>query len=251
MSDLDQLPTFQAYTELQAAYDYFNSALFDSSLPLCLITLQREKRTYGYFSAKRFVHQFDKNITDEIAINPSYFAIIPVMEVLQTICHEMVHLWQHHHGTPGRRAYHNKEWAAKMESIGLMPSSTGQPGGAKTGEKIADYPIPGGRFLQVANQLLDDGFRISWLDRYPPKITLPTASLDADSSPENEALDPPSVEDQELASLIEPQEAKNRSNRVKYRCDVCNAQVWGKPNIAILCGGEGCKHSPFLPVQQP
>ncbi|MCK8421085.1 hypothetical protein LXA29_17020, partial [Erwinia amylovora] len=28
----------------------------DGSLPPCLITLQREKKTYGYFSAERFVH---------------------------------------------------------------------------------------------------------------------------------------------------------------------------------------------------
>lgn len=50
----------------------------------------------------------------------------------------MTHLWQYHFGKPGRRGYHNKEWANKMESIGLMPSSTGQPGGDKTGDKMAE-----------------------------------------------------------------------------------------------------------------
>ncbi|EAA4127232.1 sprT domain-containing protein, partial [Salmonella enterica subsp. enterica] len=49
-------PTQQTYEELQVAYDHFNEALFDGSLPPCLITLQREKKTYGYFSAERFVH---------------------------------------------------------------------------------------------------------------------------------------------------------------------------------------------------
>jgi len=26
----------------------------------------------------------------------------------------MAHLWQHHHGKPSRAAYHNREWASKM-----------------------------------------------------------------------------------------------------------------------------------------
>ena len=47
-------PTAKTYSELQVAYDTFNAALFDSALPPCLLTLQREKRTYGYFSARRF-----------------------------------------------------------------------------------------------------------------------------------------------------------------------------------------------------
>lgn len=41
-------PTVKTYAELQLAYDTFNARLFDGQLPECLITLQREKRTYGY-----------------------------------------------------------------------------------------------------------------------------------------------------------------------------------------------------------
>ena len=40
-------PTREIYDELQTAYDYFNVELFGGELPPCLITLQREKRTYG------------------------------------------------------------------------------------------------------------------------------------------------------------------------------------------------------------
>lgn len=69
------LPTFETYNELQTAYDFFNTRLFDGGLPPCLITLQREKRTYGYFSSKRFVGSKSGQMVDEIAMNPSYFAI--------------------------------------------------------------------------------------------------------------------------------------------------------------------------------
>jgi predicted SprT family Zn-dependent metalloprotease len=118
-------PTAQAYAELQKAYDHFNRELFEGTLPDCLLTLQREKDTYGYFSRNRFISSAGEKI-DEIALNPSYFAVQPLVEILQTIAHEMVHLWQAHFGKPGRVRYHNGEFAAKMEAIGLMPSSTGQ-----------------------------------------------------------------------------------------------------------------------------
>lgn len=33
----------------------------------------------------------------------------------------------------------------------------------------------------------------------------------------------------------------NNSNRVKYRCPICLAQVWGKPKLKLKCGEENCK----------
>ncbi len=138
-------PTAQAYAELQHAFDHFNGRLFDGQLPQCLLTLQREKKTCGYFSAQRFGDQAGQRV-DEIALNPAYFAVEPLQEIMQTIVHEMVHLWQFHFGKPGRGRYHNDEWADKMQAIGLMPSSTGAPGGRRTGDHMGDYMIAGGLF---------------------------------------------------------------------------------------------------------
>lgn len=152
-------PTPQAYAELQLAYDHFNGALFGGQLPGCLITLQREKRTYGYFSRNRFAN-LDGQLTDEIALNPCYFAVVPLVETMQTLVHEMVHQWQALFGKPGRGRYHNDQWADKMESIGLMPSSTGRPGGKRTGDHMADYAIEGGRFLQACQALVPDSCRV-------------------------------------------------------------------------------------------
>jgi Zn-dependent peptidase ImmA (M78 family) len=33
---------------------------------------------------------------------------------LFTLAHEMAHVWQKTHGTPPRRFYHDRQWAAKM-----------------------------------------------------------------------------------------------------------------------------------------
>lgn len=231
-------PTVQAYAELQAAFDHYNAQLFDGTLPFCLITMQREARTYGYFSSERFVHRHDKSKTDEIAINPAFFAVVPLLEVLQTLVHEMAHAWQFHHGKPGRRGYHNKEWADKMEAIGLMPSSTGRPGGARTGEKMADYPIPGGPFLAATNELLTRDFTVSWVDRFPVRV--------AGNSPAIEGDDAGDASDAgDLAALLVEAPVRNRSNRVKYRCPDCGAQAWGKPGLRLLCGGDGCDAAEF------
>jgi predicted SprT family Zn-dependent metalloprotease len=81
---------------------------------------------------------------DEIAMNPVYFSIRTIKATLSTLVHEMVHQWQFHFGEPGRRGYHNKQWAARMERVGLMPSDTGEPGGRKVGQSMTHYIIAGG-----------------------------------------------------------------------------------------------------------
>lgn len=227
-------PTTQAYAELQAAFVHYNNALFDGKLPHCLITMQREKRTYGYFSSRRFGSKHDKAMIDEIAMNPSYFGVVPLLEILQTLVHEMAHAWQAHFGDPGRRSYHNKEWAEKMEAIGLMPSDTGKPGGKKTGEKMADYAIEGGLFMQATDALLKSDFRISWFDRRMPADTDIAAIFGADNH------DGESDDASGSGGMFELAPAGNRSNRDKYRCPSCGAQAWGKPGLKLLCGGDDC-----------
>lgn len=236
-------PTTQAYSELQTAYDFFNEHLFDSMLPVCLITLQRDKRTYGFFSNAQFVNSDGKK-TDEIAMNPSYFSIRSIPDTLSTLVHEMVHLWQQHFAKPGRRGYHNKEWAEKMEEVGLPSSDTGKEGGKRTGERMSHYILEGGAFDLVCKKLLTQEFTLSWFDRFPPytpdktvnKIVSTGEYEDEKEGDEGEE----SVND-EFAALTEigieiPTEPKNRSNRLKYRCNGCNSQVWGKPGLSIVCG---------------
>ena len=130
----------RTYTSLDAAYDHFNRELFGGQLPPCLITMQRHKGAYGYFSGERFASLDNpEEVTDEIALNPAHFASRTPAATLSTLVHEMCHLWQHHFGKPSRSGYHNKEWAAKMREVGLIPIDTGQPGGKDTGQKVTHY----------------------------------------------------------------------------------------------------------------
>lgn len=245
-------PTNETYQEWQLAYDHFNKELFKGELPYCLITLQREKHTMGYFSQERFSNRKGRK-TDEIAINPSYFAVCKIEEALQTLVHEMCHLWQYHLGSPGRGRYHNKQWADKMESIGLMPSSTGEPGGKRTGDKIADYIIKGGLLEHSIHRLKHKGFELQWMDRY---VAQPIDQLDpyfqvaaqqtGVQSPVlntiNETLNSDSLcEAQELAETLDlnfSRTVQKQGTRIKYSCE-CGINIWAKPNINVTCNDCG------------
>ncbi|EKN6178935.1 SprT-like domain-containing protein [Yersinia sp. 22-579] len=251
--------TEEAYVELQTAYNYYNQHLFDNQLAQCLITFQRNSKTMGYFSCQRFVSP--KNgamIKDEIAIKPEYLPSYPLVEVMQTLVHEMCHMWQYHYGTPSRRTYHNVEWAGKMESIGLMPSSTGTVGGAKTGQKIAGYPIPNGLFQRYTLELFKSGFVSSWYARFPaevaPVYTFSAAieewrdTLAQTNQCANEAESEVEVTESLLSmALVAPvstfgavnlaitRSAKAKT-RHKWMCPECGDSFMGKSSLNMICG---------------
>jgi len=206
-------PTDQTYSELQYAYAYYNEKLFGGQLPDCLITLQRKNRARGYYCRDSFTHQTTGENADEIALNPHYFALRRNDEVLSTLAHEMVHLKQYRFGQPGRGRYHNKQWADWMEGIGLCPSSTGKPGGNRTGDSMTHYIVSGGRFEVVTAQLLNQGFGLSWAEYVP------------DAAATDSGHDMPSVE-----------VVATTGNRWKYTCPSCALNAWAKPHAALVCG---------------
>jgi hypothetical protein len=217
-------PTRETYAELLAAYDHFNKALFGGALPPCLITLQRkDKRVMGYFSPTRFGHRAEKRTTDEIALNPMHFRTRDDIEVLQTLVHEMCHLWQAHFGQPSRKSYHNQEWAAKMQEIGLMPSSTGQPGGKTTGQHMGDYVIAGGPFAKAAKALKAQGFKLAWYDRAVELADAATGAAGGKDGNEEGG------EDGEAAPSAS-------GKRVKFTCGGCGVNAWGKASLNLICG---------------
>lgn len=204
-------PTVETYGVFLISYDFFNAELFDGRLPLCLFTLQRRsKRTLGYFAAQRFANRSSEK-SDEIALNPRHLKHRSFLEVMSTLVHEMVHLWQHHYGRPSRGAYHNKEWAAEMRRIGLQPSQTGRPGGRDTGQQMTHFIIGGGRFEQAALKLAAAPLAVSWFDA------------------DGVFLFPNPVHD----PLLSP---GSESRRTKFTCTDCGNSAWGKASLNLICG---------------
>jgi predicted SprT family Zn-dependent metalloprotease len=215
-------PTDVAHAELQQAFVFFNQRLFQSQLSDALITLQRKNpRCLGYFSANRFGNVKVADTVDEIAMNPQYFRSRPVIETLQTLAHEMVHMWQELHGMKkSAKAYHNAEWGAKMEAIGLMPSNTGKPGGKRTGQQMMDYVIAGGLFETAAAELISGGWRPTYYDRDELKLKVPDLAPESDG----EGLD-------------EAEPAAKSGKRKKYSCPACAANAWARTGVMLICGG--------------
>lgn len=254
-------PTTELYSALQLAFEHFNEALFDNALPEVIFTVQRQKGVMGYFAPDRWGN-LSGNKCHEIAINPAYIANSRLIEVMQTLVHEMVHCWQHCFGSPGRDYYHNKEWAVKMMDVGLMPSSTGEPGGKITGQHMGDYIIEGGAFLSTFNALVSDKqFQLSWIDRkalprlFAPVIANPedptsavtteTASWVATHSglADGQGADLITAyaeADNVIFSELMPNnfilsETPTRKTRYRYICHGCYAKVYGKPELNIRC----------------
>ncbi len=155
----------------------------------------------------------------------------------------MCRRWQHHFGNPGRGRYHNKEWADYMENIGLMPSHTGSPGGRKTGDKIADYIIPGGAMEASIVSLKEKGYELLWMDRFvakpmteiEPYFQVLTGGYDNGQSTDlsDETID----EIRSIAEVIEldlTRTTQKQGSRVKYACH-CSINIWARPNIRVTC----------------
>jgi hypothetical protein len=203
------------YGGLQAAYDHFNAALFKGALPDVFITYQRKANFFGYFAADRFAGRIGKFGKHELALNPDAFINQSDEQVVQTLVHEMTHVWQHHHGKPAARGYHNKEWAAKMKAIGLQPSSTGMPGGKETGQKMLDYIIPDGPFTTAYGRLAATGWKLN------------------------------------LQSAHRPGPKGGTSSKTKFTCSACGQNAWGKPDLAIICKLCGIDMLAPAPASEP
>lgn len=203
--------TVQQYREFQEAYDYFNGELWEGKLPQLLVTLQRKPRMAGHFAPERYQHRTEAEVIHEIALNPDVFIGQTDEQVLDTLVHEMSHVWQQTFGKPGRRGYHNKQWGVEMKRIGLYPSSTGEPGGKETGEKMSDYIVDGGPFQVACRRLLAKGFRLDWQSHVRPAGG---AGIEGEEGEE------------------EPKPKK----RMKYTCPQCELNAWAKPEAVILCG---------------
>jgi predicted SprT family Zn-dependent metalloprotease len=219
VDEQDQPSPTQEYSSYQHAYDYFTVQLFHGRLPPCLITLQRKSHTRGYYAGKRFASRQDEDVrTDEIALNPDTFEGRSDKDILSTLVHEQVHLWQAHHGKPSRGGYHNREWARRMVTIGLQPISLDNPA-KMTGQRVTHVIVPGGRFDRATDALLATGFQLRWQSPVMPGVR-----------------------------LVEFTPKQTADSKVKYSCPQCSANAWAKPNSHLMCAQcfqkhvEWCEH---------
>lgn len=227
-------PTQEQFDALNKAYQYFNDVLFGGELPGCILNFSRKKNTHGFMAPERWRRVGEEDYTThEISLTPYTLYREPIL-VFSTLVHEQCHLWQWEFGNPSRSGYHNKEWADKMEQVGLMPSDTGQPGGKKTGQHMTHYIIPGGKYEQAFHAM-------------PQEYTLPFTSLEGDLMKMivTGAVGGTNGTDGKNSTDPKAKTAKAKE-KTKYTCPNCGVNVWGKPSLNLMCGD--C-NEPFYAVE--
>lgn len=199
----------EQYEALQAMFNYFNFKLFKNSLPDCIITLNRERNSLGYFVKAEGWQDKKGRQYNEIALNPDYMGLDDKTrtdkDIMSTLVHEMCHLWQHYDGSEPRRCYHDKDFARKMESVGLWTTSDGTPNGKRTGQKMCHLIIEGGAFEKAFEEMPDDLF-------------IPCRTLF------------------KLQGDRKKKVVRRQPTKVTYFCPVCGEQVKGKEGLNLICG---------------
>lgn len=183
---------------MQVAVDHFKVLIgFSSDAHL---TFAPKANSAGYFAPNRNVGRGGASVAPHLVnLNPDHFIEATDERVASVLAHELVHLWRHENGPRSRGGYHDKLWAAKMKSIGLMPSSTGAPGGRETGSKMNHYVLAGGPFTELFAKLEATGWKLP------------------------------------LQSAPRPGSTRAPNSKVKFNCPGCGANVWGKPDTEVWC----------------
>jgi DNA-directed RNA polymerase subunit RPC12/RpoP len=191
-------PTLEQFSKYHKAWQWFNAELFGGTLKPCLLNFSSHRGSFGYFCPRRW--KKGDHETHEISLNPNMLGR-PLEDTMATLAHEMAHQWQDDYGSPSRKGYHNSEWADKMEEIGLIPSDTGEPGGARTGQRMTHYIDPDGKFAKA-------------LKAMPKEYALPWLTGEMQSA------------------VPKPKPPK----KVKFTCPDCEQEIWSEnPELDATC----------------
>jgi predicted SprT family Zn-dependent metalloprotease len=208
--------TVAEYSGLQQAFDFLNANLFDGMLQNVVILLQRRAHSGGHFSPDRFTYRIHNGVREhELSLNPDAFVGRTDEWIVSILLHEMCHLWQHLFGKKQRKnySYHDKEWALRMESLGLMPSNTGAVGGKRTGQQMQHFIVPGGAYQQAFTTLAASGWEL--------KLE---------------------------STIIAGGEKKPKKDKTKYTCPSCGLNMWANiPDADISCNSCRC----VMPAERP
>lgn len=202
-------PTTDFYALILSLYTRVNKELWNSRLPgNVLFAVNTHPCAIGHYAHRRW-QRSDGSYAHEIAFHGGYLRADGGLQCLQTLVHECCHLWQYTYGNPGKRGYHNKEFAAEMRRVGLQAVNVGAGPGTETGYRVSDVVIQGGGVDRLYTALMAEGYEVTWAHALQRAL----APLD----------------------LEQIRRAKRRS-KTKYSCQICRLNAWAKPGVRLVCG---------------
>jgi len=93
-----------------------------------------------------------------------------------------------------------------MKEVGLFPTSTGEPGGKETGQKVTHLIAENSPFALACARLLEQHPAMLYHDR---------------------------AGDDEEGQKARKQKA---ASKTKYTCESCGVNAWAKPTVNLWCG---------------
>ena len=136
----------RAVSQLEHIYNALNTDFFQDELPVPIITVQSKPGTYGHCTTSKVWQRKDGGAY-ELYIAAEVLNY-PIEETLDTMLHEMVHLYCRENGikevSRGGK-YHNKRFKAEAERRGLVCIPCGQYGWNTTpSDKLVEYALSKG-----------------------------------------------------------------------------------------------------------
>lgn len=133
----------RAVSQLEHIYNALNTDFFDGELQMPIITVQSKPGTYGHSSTAKI---WKRKNEDTYAINIAAEVLnFPIEETLDTMLHEMVHLYCRERGikeVSRNGTYHNKRFKEIAESHGLTCIPCGKYGWNTTpGDNLVEYAL--------------------------------------------------------------------------------------------------------------
>lgn len=136
----------RAVSQLEHIYNSLNTDFFGGELPVPIITVQSKPGTMGHCSVAK-VWQRPDGATYELNVAAEVLNY-PIEETLDTMLHEMVHLYCRQHGikeVSRGGTYHNKRFREEAERRGLECFQTGKYGwNTRPGDALVEYALSKG-----------------------------------------------------------------------------------------------------------
>jgi hypothetical protein len=111
------------HAEVARAFDFFNMLHWSGALPVPIFAFFRQPpngRRLGHFRPRSW-RSPDGELRDELIVYADLALARGMYEVLVTLLHEAVHVWQQHFGKPSG-AHHNEQWHREAARVGLVTS---------------------------------------------------------------------------------------------------------------------------------
>lgn len=154
----------RAVGQLERMYNALNVDKFNGALPVPVITVQSKPGTWGHCSRARVWQRKDEQ-TYEMNIAAEMLSA-PIEEILDTLLHEMVHLYCRENGiqevSRGGK-YHNGKFKALAEKVGLVCVREGIYGWNTVGagnDSLIEYALEKGWTEIMLNRQIMGGFRV-------------------------------------------------------------------------------------------